>query len=175
MQPLPVPPKTFRDIVEADLRRAARLIIKVQDEIDWQFRIATPEGDTHLAITMPDGAERTAMLHRLSLFMAWKRALAFTLAVETTTPDAVYAIGITPRERHNGMALITRQPKSWTAANFGTVEWLPPDSIDPTLAALLPTAPRAMTPKEIQGLQAWFGTTGRFPAVHIPTGEVRGV
>lgn len=175
MQPLPVPPKTFRDIVEADLRRAARLIIRVQDEIDWQFRIATPEGDIHLAITMPDDAERTAMLHRLSLFMSWKRALAFTVGVETSTPDAVYALGITPRERHNCMSLITRRPKPWTAANFGTVEWLPPDSIDPTLSALLPTAPRAMTPKEIQGLQAWFGTAGKFPAVHVPTGEVRGV
>lgn len=175
MQPLPVPPKTFRDIVEADLRRAARLIIKVQDEIDWQFRIATPEGDYHLAITMPDGAARSDALQRLSLFMAWKRALAFTLGVETNTPDAVYAIGITPSDRHNCMALITRTPKPWTAANFGAVEWLPSDSIDPMLASLLPTAPRAMTPKEIQGLQAWFGAAGRFPAVHIPTGEVRGV
>ena len=175
MHPLPQPPTTFRDIVKVDLRRAARLIIKVQDEIDWQYRIATPEGDYHLAITMPDGAERTDVLQRLSLFMAWKRTLAFTLGVETHAPDAVYALGITPRERHNCMALITRQPKPWTAANFSAVEWLPPDSIDPVLASLLPTAPRAMTPKEIQGLQAWFGTTGRFPAVHIPTGEVRGV
>ena len=35
-------PRTFKGLVEADLRRAARLIIKVQDEIDPQFRIATP-------------------------------------------------------------------------------------------------------------------------------------
>ena len=175
MLPLSAPPKTFRDIVEADLHRAARLIIKVQDEIDWQFRIATPEGDYHLAITMPDGAARTDILERLSLFMAWKRALAFTLGVETNAPDAVYALGITSREHYNCMALITRRPKPWTAANFSAVQWLPPESIDPVLAHLLPTAPRAMTPKEIQGLQAWFGTAGRFPAVHIPTGEVRGV
>jgi hypothetical protein len=175
MLPLSAPPKTFRDIVEADLRRAARLIIKVQDDIDWQFRIATPDGDIHLAITMPDGEARTEMLQRLSVFMAWKRALAFTLGVETRDPDAVYAIGIAAHERYACMARITRTPKPWTAANFGPVEWLPADSIDPVLAKLLPTKPRAMTPKDIHGLQAWFGTDGTFPAVHIPSGELRGV
>lgn len=175
MQPLPAPPATFRELVEADLRRAARLIIKVQDEIDWQFRIATPEGDYHLAITMPNDAARTEALHQVAVFMAWKRALAFTLAVETSEPDAVYALGIAAGERHNGMARIKRTPKPWTAASFGAVEWLSADSIDPVLAKLLPVAPRPMTPKEVSGLQAWFGRAGKFPAVHIPTGQVRGV
>jgi hypothetical protein len=32
----------FRDIVEADPRRAARLIIKVEDEFGPQWRFATP-------------------------------------------------------------------------------------------------------------------------------------
>jgi hypothetical protein len=41
---LPHEPKNFRDIVEADLRRAARLVVKVQDAIDPQFRFASPEG-----------------------------------------------------------------------------------------------------------------------------------
>jgi hypothetical protein len=45
--------ESFRDFVEADLRRAARLIIKVQDELDPQIRIATPEGDFHVAVTLP--------------------------------------------------------------------------------------------------------------------------
>jgi hypothetical protein len=39
---LPHGPRTFRDFIEADLRRAARLIIKVQEELDPQIRIATP-------------------------------------------------------------------------------------------------------------------------------------
>jgi hypothetical protein len=47
MDPLPHEPKALRAFVEADLRRAARLIIKVQDEIDPQFRFSTPEGDYH--------------------------------------------------------------------------------------------------------------------------------
>ena len=38
MERLPHDPKNFREVVEADLRRAARLVIKVQDEIDPQLR-----------------------------------------------------------------------------------------------------------------------------------------
>jgi hypothetical protein len=53
MERLPHDPKNFRDIVEADLRRAARLVVKVQDEIDPQFRFATPEGDFHLPVMLP--------------------------------------------------------------------------------------------------------------------------
>lgn len=34
MQPLSKVPGTLRELVEADLRRAARLIIEIQDEID---------------------------------------------------------------------------------------------------------------------------------------------
>ena len=62
-------PATFRDMVFADRRRAARLIVNVQDEIDPQFRIATPEGDYWLAVTLPrETRERFAVLKRVSLF-----------------------------------------------------------------------------------------------------------
>ena len=53
MERLPEDPRNFREMTEADLRRAARLVIKVQDEIDPQIRIGTPEGDFHIAITLP--------------------------------------------------------------------------------------------------------------------------
>jgi hypothetical protein len=76
--PLPHEPKILRDFVEADLHWAARLIIKVQDEIDPQFRFSTPEGDYHIAVTLPaDDDQRRAMLRRVSAFMAWKQALGF--------------------------------------------------------------------------------------------------
>jgi hypothetical protein len=176
MQALSHEPRTFRELVEADLQRAARLIIKVVDEIDWQVRIATPNGDYHLAITMPDDArERSAMLRRLEAFMDWKRAAAFCLCVEAHEPDAVYAVGISRQERHSCLARIARHPKPWTAANFGTVEWLPDASIDPAIAGLLARTPRPMTPKQVAALDAWFGVSGRFPAVHLPTGAVRGL
>lgn len=176
MQPLPVLPKTFRDIVEADLRRGALLMIKAQDEIDWQFRIATREGDYHLAVTMSDDeAERAAMLGRVALLMTWKAALAYTLTVETSTPDAIYAVGMSHGERYNCLARITRTPRPWTAANLSTVEWLPAETISPALVRLLSARPRPLRPKDIAGLQPWFGADGKFPAVHVPTGEVRGV
>lgn len=183
MHPLPHPPRSFRELVESDLRRAARLIVKVQDEIDWQFRIATPEGDYHLAVTMPtDDTMRTSMLRKVETFLDWKRAIAFTLAVETVLPlgndvscDAVYALGVSKREVVNCMALIRRKPMPWTAANFGAVEWLDAESADPVLVKLLAHTPRVMTPKLVAALEYMFGATGRFPAVHISTGEVRGV
>ncbi len=149
---------------------------KIQDEIDPQFRIATPEGDHWIAVTLPPGdAKRAEIFDRLGLFMAWKRALAFRLATELYEPDAVCCIGIAPGERHICLARIQRDPKPWTQTNFTRVEWLPPTSIDPVVASLLPRGPRPMTPREIGGLQGWFGVSGRFPAVHIETREVRGV
>ena len=76
-------PRNFRELVEADLRRAARLVIKVQDEIDPQIRIATPEGDYWIAVTLPkDEYARKVIFRNLALFMAWKQALGFTLASE---------------------------------------------------------------------------------------------
>ena len=176
MDRMPEPLANFKDLVEADLRRAARLVINVQDEIDPQFRMATPEGDYWIAVTLPsDAYERSRMLRRLSTFMAWKQARAFSMACETYEPDAVYCVGIGLNERHHCIARIRREPRPWTAANFGPVEWLPASSIDPVIVDLLPRAPRSMTPKEISALQVWFGADGKFPAVHIPTGEVRGV
>ena len=53
MDPLPHTPRSFRELVEADLRRGARMIIKIQEEIDWHFRMATREGDYTIAVTMP--------------------------------------------------------------------------------------------------------------------------
>lgn len=167
---------TFRTLVEADLRRATRLIVKVQDEIDPQFRIATPQGDYWIAVTLPpDDAGRAAILNQVGLFMAWKRALAFTLATELYEPDAAYCASIAPRERYSCIARIRRGPKPWTEDNFGPTEWLPGAAIDPAVVSLLPAGPRPMTPKDISGLQTWFGVSGRFPAVHIESREVRGI
>ena len=171
-----IEPVTFKDLVEADLRRAARLVIKIQDEIDPQFRIATPEGDYWIAVQLPSAEnERQLIFEQLAIFMAWKRALAFTIACELLTPDCVWCCGITRVERYACLARIARTQRPWTSKIFGTVEWLPVASIDPVISGLLPVAPRAMTPKEISGLQRWFGPEGKFPAVHIGTGEVRGV
>ena len=175
MEALSGEPRSLRELVEADLRRGARLIIKIQDEIDWQFRIATPKGDYHLAITMPAADEdRNAMLGRVAVFMMWKQALAYVLVAEMSKPDSVYAVGVSRSEAHHCLTQITRTPRPWTAGNFSAVEWLATSDVSPVLTRLLPRVPRAMKPKHIHELQDWFGVTGKFPAVHLPTGEVRG-
>ncbi|MGO9172196.1 MAG: hypothetical protein ACLP7P_09555 [Rhodomicrobium sp.] len=145
MERLPHDPRNLRELVEADLRRAARLIVKVQDEIDPQF---------------------------LALCMAWKQALGFTLASELYEPDSVYCVGFMPKERHACLARIRREPKPWTAMNFGEVEWLPDSSIDPTLFDLLPRGAREMTARDLATLEKWFGSRGKFPAVKVNTGEL---
>ncbi|MGA7327776.1 MAG: hypothetical protein WBX25_25625 [Rhodomicrobium sp.] len=51
------------------LRPISGLIIKVQDELDPQVRIGTPEGDFHIAITLlatDTGAARSFTLSRYS-------------------------------------------------------------------------------------------------------------
>lgn len=176
MELLPSPPTTFKEIVEADLRRGARLIIKVQDEIDPQFRIATPEGDYWIAATLPaDDYGRRTVLRALSTFMVWKQAQAFTLASELYEPDCIYSVGVSPAERHACLARVRREPRPWTAASFGAVQWLPTSSIDPVIAGLLPVGPRPLTPKDVAACNSWFGSEGKFPAVHIASDEVRGV
>jgi hypothetical protein len=32
-----------------------------------------------------------------------------------------------------------------------------------------------MTPKETAMLEKWFGPAGRYPAVHLPTRQLRGI
>lgn len=165
-------PGTLKEIIEADLRRAARLIVKIQDEIDWQFRFASPSGDFHIAVTMAgDDRDRRAVLDHLHVFMHWKQVMAFILATEMLD-DHVYAVGVALQERHHCRAAIRREPRPWTAANFGEVEWLPQENIDPALCTLLPRSPRALTPKEVSAMTAWFGKDGRFPAVNLRTGEI---
>ena len=177
VDPLPDVPATFKACVEADLRRGARLIIAHQCELDWQIRMATRAGDYHLAVTMPnDLGDRKAMMRRLQTFMLWKQVMAFSTVCELVEPDAVYAAGVSPRGVVGCLARITRYPMPWTAANFGAVEWLPEgEAVDPLIAALRPDAPRPMTPKEIAALEKWFGKTGKFPAVHVESREVRGL
>ena len=85
LNPMNKTPRNFREIVLADLARAQRLISKIDDPggIDPQFRIATPEGDFHIAMTLADDpGERLRQMRMVSRFMAWKMAAGFTLASE---------------------------------------------------------------------------------------------
>ena len=117
---LPHTPQNFREIVLADLLRAQRLILKIQDEIDPQFRIASPEGDWWIGMTLDDDVGvREKQMQLVSRFMRWKLSPAFTLASEIVSPDAVYCIGISHHECHAAMSRITRNP-----IRFSAIEWL---------------------------------------------------
>lgn len=164
----PISPTTFQELVEADLRRAARIIITVQDELDPQFRIASPSGDWWLPVTLPaDEAGRARLFEHIHLFLRHVEAMAFVLATELQTPDAVIAFGISRSEQYVCQAPITREPRPWSADNFGVVEWLVPSMIDPVLMRLLPNKQLALTDDERRRVDAWFGNAGMYPAVQI--------
>ncbi len=103
--------------------------------------------------------------------MAWKQASAFTFASELIKPDAVYCVGINPKELLACLARIAREPRPWTATSFGEVEWLPEASIDPMLNDLLPKGACEMSAKDLATVEKWFGARGKFPSMHIQTGE----
>ena len=146
MDRLPEPLTTFRQFVEADLRRGARLIIKVQDMLDPQIRMASPDGDYTIALTLPaDAYERKRVLRRLSNFMAWKQAPSFVWTSELVEPDCVYSLGVSHREVHACYALISREPRPWTKYNFGGVQWLERTQIGNEMIDILPRGERSLS------------------------------
>ena len=160
---LPHTPRNFREIVHADLLRAQRLIVRIQDEIDPQFRIASPEGDWWIGMTLVvDPRERAKQMRLVSRFMQWKLSPAFTLASEIITPDAVYCIGVSHRECHAALSRIKRNPIA-----FGEIEWLPRSQIGDEYLSLLPRGMTTLDARAIVELEEWFGTDGKFPAMRI--------
>jgi hypothetical protein len=163
MSYLPHNPRNFRELVLADLLRAQRLIQRVQDEIDPQFRIASPEGDWWIGMTRHhDVRERENQMQLVSRFMAWKLSPAFTLASEIVSPDAVYCIGVSYHECHAAISRITRKP-----IRFGEIEWLAHGQIGDEYTSLLPRGSAALDAQAIAELEEWFGPAGKFPAVKI--------
>jgi hypothetical protein len=163
MRYLPHNPRNFREMVLADLLRAQRLILRIEDQIDPQFRIASPEGDWWIGMTLSaDLQERHYQMRMVSRFMQWKLSPAFTIASELQVPDAVYCFGATHSECHAVMSLITREP-----ITFGPEQWLSRDQIGDEYLALLPRGSGALDARAIVELAEWFGPSGRFPAMKI--------
>lgn len=153
----------LRSLVVSDLLRAQRLIRRIGDEIDPQFRIASPEGDQWIGLTLPDDdAERKRRLGLLSDYMAWWLSPGFIMAAELAHPDAVFCCGVTARERAWCTSRITRQPLS-----FGEIEWQSNEILGDEVPGLLPTGRRWLSEKRIEELKEWFGPQGKFPAVFL--------
>jgi hypothetical protein len=160
---LPHVPRTFRELVLADLLRAQRLILRVQDEIDPQFRIASPEGDWWIGMTLDsDLRKREQQMLLVSRYMQWKLSPAFTLASELKEPDAVYCIGVSHRECVAAMSIIARDP-----IRFAPERWLSRDQIGDEYPSLLPRGRTSFDERAIGELEEWFGPNGIFPAVKI--------
>jgi len=162
-------PTTLKDLLLADLRRAQNLITKVHpDPIDPQFRIATPEGDYWIAITLTENAkERTRRLALVSDFMAYKLSFGFTLASEMHEPDSVLAVGVIREEVDAVISLIDRTPKLGAALTFKPPKRVLRDKVDPTILALRPRGSRTITSVREKELLQWFGPQGKFPAVPL--------
>ena len=160
---LPHAPRTFRELVLADLLRAQRLILRVQDEIDPQFRIASPEGDWWIGMTLdPDLRKRERQMSLVSRFMQWKLSLAFTLASELKEPDAVYCVGVSHHECVAVMSVIARSP-----IRFAPEHWLTREQIGDDYPSLLPRGKSSLDARAIAELEEWFGPAGKFPAMKI--------
>ncbi len=164
-------PRTLKDLVQADLERAQRLVRKVHpDPIDPQFRIASPEGDWWIGITLTENAkERARRLALVSDFMAWKLSPGFILASELHEPDAVLSLGLQHNDYWALISLIERKPLGFSAPKLVKRE-----NMDPVMLGLVPRGSRTITKVRAKELAEWFGASGKFPAVKIATGEIGG-
>lgn len=163
----------LRKIVLADLARGVRLMLAVQDEIDPQFRIATPEGDVVLAVTYPDDLTGKAlMFDRVRRFCAWKQALAYTMTFNLAEPNALMTVGVSGTEAVGCIRRLMGERGGYGEESFGHAVWVTRESIGEEFVALLPRGTAELTSGDLRELDAWFGADGRFPAVHVPTGTV---
>jgi len=157
-------PNTFADLVDADLKRATGLVRKCHpDPIDPQFRIASPEGDLWLGITLPDDTNKRLYIFRLiSDLMALKQSPAFTFACELAEPDAVYCAGVSFSDTQLRLSTINRQPLS-----FSKSITLDPAQLDPQIKNLLARGALNIQPDRLSELQKWFGPSGKFPVLSV--------
>jgi hypothetical protein len=166
MTHLAEPPRNFREIVPADLLRAQRLILRTQVEIDPQFRIASPEGDWWIGMTLEaDSQKRGYQMNLVSRFMRWKMSSAFTMASELAVPNAVCCVGVSHHECHGVLSPIRRDP-----IRFGSEQWLTRAEIGDDVPSLLPRGAASLNVAALRELEEWFGVDGKFPALRIQGG-----
>jgi hypothetical protein len=158
----------LKGIVLAGLMQAQNLLRSIDGpgRLDPQFRIMTPGGDFLISMTLADDPdERTHQLRHVSMFMAQKMALVFTVAVELHDPDALYCFGASREGQIAAISAIERDP-----IRFSSPEWLPPHGAASEIAALLPHGKVKLDAAGIAGLEAYFGVRGKFPAVRLGDG-----
>ncbi len=163
----------LREIVLADLARSIRLMVEVQDELDPQFRFATPEGDYALALMLPDNKNgRTLLYQRLRKFCALKQVVAFTMTANIEDPVALVTVGVGLDGVLCCMSVIKGEKGNYSDDSFGRASWLPRGAVGDDIMGILPRGAQVLTVDDLVELEEWFGKEGKFPAVHLPSGAV---
>lgn len=164
--------KELRQFVLADLQRGMRLMVKVQDDIDPQVRIATPEGDIAVAVTFPeDRVAREDAFCALQRFCTWKQALAYTMTFNLAHPKALMTVGVSGKGAVGCILRFDGEPGTYCERRFETPVWVTADGIDDVFLTLLPARTAVLSDKDLKELEHWFGADGLFPAIHIATGR----
>lgn len=163
--------EALRKVVLADLQRGMRLMLRVQDEIDPQFRFATPGGDVALAVTLPDDlAGKRAMFGRIRRFCAWKQVLGYTMTFNLAEPEALMTVGVSGAGAVGCIMRFAGEQGAYREADFEMPSWVLDASIDGELLSLLPRGAQELSSGDLDELEAWFGADGRYPAVHVMSG-----
>jgi hypothetical protein len=168
-------PATLEELVRADLERAQNLIRRIHPApIDPQFRIATPEGDYWIGITLTENAkERGRRMALVSDFMAWKLSTGFILASELHEPDCVLSVGLTHNDYLAEFSLIDRNPMGLPGVRFSSPRRVLRENMDPEIFKLVPRGSRSITSARLKEFEVWFGAGGKFPAVKLmPDGRL---
>ncbi len=106
-----------------------------------------------------DQGERDHDLTLLKKFMAFKGSQAFTMAGEIKDPDGVFCLGVSNRETWCALSAFSRNP-----LRFSLIAWPDAKEIACEMVSLLPGGGIVITARDIAGIDACFGTNGRFPA-----------
>ena len=164
---------SIRDVMLEQLS-VARRIVTDGHEVVPAWRIETPDGAwlilTRFDPNRPGQSDRA--LHLIKRFMVWKLAHAFVLAAETWLgpvvtrrgEEAVTAVGVSRADR---LGVIQRIRRKGDDVDFGPLEWLTPEQMDPLYWTLLPRREESVTLEEAMDLALIFGESGELPAQKI--------
>lgn len=160
----------FQKVVLAELERGIRLKLAAGTELDPQFRLATPEGDYAVAVTLPnDPAGRAEMFAYLADLFRWKQVGAFTMVAEAVSLRGVIASGVRYGETACAVAPLLAED-AVSPESYGAVSWFGAEAVGNDIISLLPSGRAEMTADEVRKLEEMFGRKGRFPLEGVMRG-----
>ena len=162
---------SIRDVMLEQLS-VARRIVTDGHEVVPAWRIESPHG-AWLILTRFDPAkpgQRDRATYLIKRFMAWKFAQAFVLTAETwlgrprSSEEAVTAVGVS---KSGGVGVLQRIRRKGEDVEFGPLEWLSPEQLDPAYFTLLPSREESFSAKEAAAMMMIFAEGGELPAQRI--------